>query len=130
MGKVLPRLGGIFGGQELYIYDVALKNFNRLLENDYGLLSLIADTDFDQGNQGPLIGILLVHVAGNREITLPKRKAVVRTLARSLKRKMPHPGLWEDLVNKKLSSEENSIDILTTDMGITEKEAKEMLLVK
>lgn len=126
------KTGGFLGarGQEWYVDEVALKNFNRLLENDYGLLSLIADTDFDQGNQGTLIGILLIHVAGDRQLHLSKRKAVVRTLAHTLKSKIPHQGLWEDLVNKKLSSNENSIDILVQDMQVSEQEAKALLLVK
>ncbi|MCA9507101.1 MAG: hypothetical protein KC505_01605 [Myxococcales bacterium] len=125
--------GGFLGmgkSQELYIDEVALTNFNRLLENDYGLLALIADTDFIQADQGPLIGILMIHTASKRELPLNKRKAVVRTIARTLKAKLPHPGLWQDLVYKKLLNGENSIDILVNDLRISEQEAKDLLLVK
>ena len=111
------RVGGLagFGGSEYYEGAVALENFNRLLDNDFGLVPLLADIDYKLANMGPLIAILSIHITGDDQISEARRKAVLRTIAKKL-RGIHGPVLWNTLVLTPMLSTESAVDVLKTEM--------------
>lgn len=117
-----------FGAEEFYEEPVALSHFLMLLEKSPLDFRTLTNTDFAAGDFGTSIWLLVTLTGIDTNISVSKKKAVIRTIAKKLK-SYYSPQVWRDmLVLESEQINQSAIDSVMHDLRITEKEAKKLLL--